>query len=180
MTTCSSLARGTTGHPRKWCIPTNRCIRRPVPGHSTIDVRYRDRLLLPLRCSRGGVDDSLQRHARRHADLVLRFDATKVVLIVEERVCIGGAVPAILSFMPGARSSPNSTATSATPSSPVARAHAGALIDLYRQEHRGRAGFCALNPGGALRSSEDALRKAGSADAPPCSPALAVRGDGAA
>lgn len=93
---------GTTGHP-KGVVHTHESVHSAASSWaSTIDVRYRDRLLLPLPMFHVAALTTVIFSAMRGVTLISmpQFDATKVwSLIVEERVCIGGAVPAILNFM---------------------------------------------------------------------------------
>lgn len=110
-----------------------------------------------------------------------QFDATKVwSLIVEERVCIGGAVPAILNFM---RQVPEFAELDApdfryfiTGGAPMPEA----LIKIYAAKNIEVVQGYALTEscgGGTLLLSEDALRKAGSAGRATMFTDVAVRGD---
>ncbi|MGB9302976.1 MAG: long-chain fatty acid--CoA ligase [Mycobacterium sp.] len=160
---------GTTGHP-KGVVHTHDSVHSAASSWcSTIDVRYQDRLLLPLPMFHVAALTTVIFCAMRGASLISmpQFDATKVwSLIVDERVSIGGAVPAILNFM---RQVPQFAELKApdfryfiTGGAPMPEA----LIKLYAAKNMEVVQGYALTEscgGGTLLLSEDALRKAGSA-----------------
>ncbi len=160
---------GTTGHP-KGVVHTHDSVHSAASSWvSTIDVRYQDRLLLPLPMFHVAALTTVIFCAMRGVSLISmpQFDATKVwSLIVDERVSIGGAVPAILNFM---RQVPEFAELNApdfryfiTGGAPMPEA----LIKLYAAKDMEVVQGYALTEscgGGTLLLSEDALRKAGSA-----------------
>ncbi|WP_370329074.1 long-chain fatty acid--CoA ligase [Mycolicibacterium hippocampi] len=160
---------GTTGHP-KGVVHTHDSVHSAASSWcSTIDVRYQDRLLLPLPMFHVAALTTVIFCAMRGVTLISmpQFDATKVwSLIVDERVSIGGAVPAILNFM---RQVPEFATLNApdfryfiTGGAPMPEA----LIKLYAAKNMQVVQGYALTEscgGGTLLLSEDALRKAGSA-----------------
>ena len=160
---------GTTGHP-KGVVHTHDSVHSAASSWcSTIDVRYQDRLLLPLPMFHVAALTTVIFCAMRGASLISmpQFDAMKVwSLIVDERVSIGGAVPAILNFM---RQVPQFAELNApdfryfiTGGAPMPEA----LIKMYAAKNMEVVQGYALTEscgGGTLLLSEDALRKAGSA-----------------
>ena len=160
---------GTTGHP-KGVVHTHDSVHSAASSWcSTIDVRYQDRLLLPLPMFHVAALTTVIFCAMRGVSLISmpQFDAMKVwSLIVDERVSIGGAVPAILNFM---RQVPQFAELNApdfryfiTGGAPMPEA----LIRMYAAKNIEVVQGYALTEscgGGTLLLSEDALRKAGSA-----------------
>jgi acyl-CoA synthetase (AMP-forming)/AMP-acid ligase II len=160
---------GTTGHP-KGVVHTHDSVHSAASSWcSTIDVRYQDRLLLPLPMFHVAALTTVIFSAMRGVSLISmpQFDAMKVwSLIVDERVSIGGAVPAILNFM---RQVPQFAELNApdfryfiTGGAPMPEA----LIKMYAAKNMEVVQGYALTEscgGGTLLLSEDALRKAGSA-----------------
>ena len=160
---------GTTGHP-KGVVHTHDSVHSAASSWaSTIDVRYQDRLLLPLPMFHVAALTTVIFCAMRGVSLISmpQFDATKVwSLIVDERVSIGGAVPAILNFM---RQVPEFAELNApdfryfiTGGAPMP----AALIEMYAAKNMEVVQGYALTEscgGGTLLLSDDALRKAGSA-----------------
>ncbi|WP_348726994.1 long-chain fatty acid--CoA ligase [uncultured Mycolicibacterium sp.] len=160
---------GTTGHP-KGVVHTHDSVHSAASSWcSTIDVRYRDRLLLPLPMFHVAALTTVIFSAMRGVTVISmpQFDATKVwSLIVDERVSIGGAVPAILNFM---RQVPEFAELDApdfryfiTGGAPMPES----LIKLYAAKNIEVVQGYALTEscgGGTLLLSDDALRKAGSA-----------------
>jgi O-succinylbenzoate-CoA ligase len=160
---------GTTGHP-KGVVHTHDSVHSAASSWcSTIDVRYQDRLLLPLPMFHVAALTTVIFCAMRGASLISmpQFDAMKVwSLIVDERVSIGGAVPAILNFM---RQVPQFAELNApdfryfiTGGAPMPEA----LIKMYAAKNMEVVQGYALTEscgGGTLLLSDDALRKAGSA-----------------
>ena len=160
---------GTTGHP-KGVVHTHDSVHSAASSWcSTIDVRYQDRLLLPLPMFHVAALTTVIFCAMRGVSLISmpQFDAMKVwSLIVDERVSIGGAVPAILNFM---RQVPQFAELNApdfryfiTGGAPMPEA----LIKMYAAKNMEVVQGYALTEscgGGTLLLSEDALRKAGSA-----------------
>jgi acyl-CoA synthetase (AMP-forming)/AMP-acid ligase II len=160
---------GTTGHP-KGVVHTHDSVDAAASSWcATIDVRYQDRLLLPLPMFHVAALTTVIFCAMRGATVISmpQFDPTKVwSLIVEERVSIGGAVPAILNFM---RQVPQFAELDApnfryfiTGGAPMPEA----LIKMYAAKDMEVVQGYALTEtcgGGTLLLSDDALRKAGSA-----------------
>jgi acyl-CoA synthetase (AMP-forming)/AMP-acid ligase II len=93
---------GTTGLP-KGVVHTHETMSwAAVSWATTTDVRYTDRLLLPLPMFHVAALTSVVFSAVRGATIISmpNFDPMKVwALIREERVNLGGSVPAILNFM---------------------------------------------------------------------------------
>jgi O-succinylbenzoate-CoA ligase len=160
---------GTTGHP-KGVVHTHDSVHSAASSWcATIDVRYQDRVLLPLPMFHVAALTTVIFCAMRGASLISmpQFDAMKVwSLIIDERVSIGGAVPAILNFM---RQVPQFAELNApdfryfiTGGAPMPEA----LIKLYAAKNMEVVQGYALTEscgGGTLLLGEDALRKAGSA-----------------
>ncbi|OSC43242.1 acyl-CoA synthetase [Mycobacterium decipiens] len=174
---------GTTGNP-KGVVHTHDSVHAAASSwSSTVDVRYRDRLLLPLPMFHVAALTTVIFSAMRGVSLISmpQFDATKVwSLIVDERVCIGGAVPAILNFM---RQVPEFAELNApdfryfiTGGAPMPEA----LIKMYAAKSIEVVQGYALTEscgGGTLLLGEDALRKAGSAGRATMFTDVAVRSD---
>ena len=160
---------GTTGYP-KGVVHTHDSVHSAASSWcSTIDVRYQDRLLLPLPMFHVAALTTVIFCAMRGATLISmpQFDAMKVwSLIVDERVSIGGAVPAILNFM---RQVPQFAELNApdfryfiTGGAPMPEA----LIKMYAAKNMEVVQGYALTEscgGGTVLLGEDALRKVGSA-----------------
>jgi acyl-CoA synthetase (AMP-forming)/AMP-acid ligase II len=160
---------GTTGHP-KGVVHTHDSVHSAASSWcSTIDVRYQDRLLLPLPMFHVAALTTVIFCAMRGVSLISmpQFDAMKVwSLIVDERVSIGGAVPAILNFM---RQVPQFAELNApdfryfiTGGAPMPEA----LIKMYAAKKMEVVQGYALTEscgGGTVLLGEDALRKVGSA-----------------
>jgi len=160
---------GTTGHP-KGVVHTHDSVHTAANAWSlTIDVRYKDRILLPLPMFHVAALTTVIFCAMRGISLISmpQFDPMKVwSLIVEERVTIGGAVPAILNFM---RQVPQFAELNApdfryfiTGGAPMPEA----LIKIYAAKNMEVVQGYALTEscgGGSLLLNEDALRKVGSA-----------------
>lgn len=174
---------GTTGRP-KGVVHTHDSVHSAASSWcSTIDVRYRDRLLLPLPMFHVAALTTVIFCAMRGATLISmpQFDAMTVwSLIVDEQVSIGGAVPAILNFM---RQVPQFAELNApdfryfiTGGAPMPEA----LINMYAAKNIEVVQGYALTEscgGGTLLLSEDALRKAGSAGRATMFTDVRVRGD---
>jgi len=174
---------GTTGHP-KGVVHTHDSVHSAASSWcSTIDVRYQDRLLLPLPMFHVAALTTVIFCAMRGVSLISmpQFDAMKVwSLIVDERISIGGAVPAILNFM---RQVPQFAELNApdfryfiTGGAPMPEA----LIKMYAAKNIEVVQGYALTEscgGGTLLLSEDALRKAGSAGRPTMFTDVRVRSD---
>ena len=160
---------GTTGHP-KGVVHTHDSVHSAASSWcSTIDVRYQDRVLLPLPMFHVAALTTVIFCAMRGVSLISmpQFDAMKVwSLIVDERVSIGGAVPAILNFM---RQVPQFAELNApdfryfiTGGAPMPEA----LIKMYAAKNMEVVQGYALTEscgGGTVLLGEDALRKVGSA-----------------
>jgi len=160
---------GTTGHP-KGVVHTHESVHTAASAWSqTVDVRYKDRVLLPLPMFHVAALTTVIFCALRGISLISmpQFDPMKVwSLIVEERVTIGGAVPAILNFM---RQVPQFAELNApdfryfiTGGAPMPEA----LIKIYAAKNMQVVQGYALTEscgGGTLLLNEDALRKVGSA-----------------
>jgi O-succinylbenzoate-CoA ligase len=174
---------GTTGHP-KGVVHTHDSVHSAASSWcATIDVRYQDRLLLPLPMFHVAALTTVIFCAMRGVSLISmpQFDAMKVwSLIVDERVSIGGAVPAILNFM---RQVPEFAELTApdfryfiTGGAPMPEA----LIKMYAAKNMEVVQGYALTEscgGGTLLLSEDALRKAGSVGRPTMFTDVCVRSD---
>ena len=100
-TTCSSCTRRAPPDiQRRGAYPDS--VQAAIAWSLTIDVRYQDRVLLPLPMFHVAALTTVIFCAMRGISLISmpQFDPVKAwSLIVEERVSIGGAVPAILNFM---------------------------------------------------------------------------------
>ncbi|GJF08808.1 long-chain-fatty-acid--CoA ligase FadD13 [Mycolicibacterium cyprinidarum] len=174
---------GTTGHP-KGVVHTHDSVHSAASSWcSTVDVRYQDRLLLPLPMFHVAALTTVIFCAMRGVSLISmpQFDATKVwSLIVDEKVTIGGAVPAVLNFM---RHVPAFAELDApdfryfiTGGAPMPEA----LIKLYATKGMEVVQGYALTEscgGGTLLLSADALRKAGSAGRATMFTDIGVRSD---
>ena len=160
---------GTTGHP-KGVVHTHDSVHSAASSWAmTVDVRYQDRVLLPLPMFHVAALTTVIFCSMRGITLISmpQFDPMKVwSLIVEERVSIGGAVPAILNFM---RQVPQFAELDApdfryfiTGGAPMPEA----LIKMYAAKNMQVVQGYALTEscgGGTLLLDEDALRKVGSA-----------------
>lgn len=160
---------GTTGNP-KGVVHTHDSVNAAASGWAmTIDVRYADRVLLPLPMFHVAALTTVIFCSMRGISLISmpQFDPMTVwSLIVEERVTIGGAVPAILNFM---RQVPQFAELNApdfryfiTGGAPMPEA----LIKIYAEKNMQVVQGYALTEscgGGTLLLNEDALRKVGSA-----------------
>ncbi len=160
---------GTTGHP-KGVVHTHDSVHTAASSWAlTVDTRYKDRILLPLPMFHVAALTTVIFCAMRGISLVSmpQFDPMKVwSLIVEERVSIGGAVPAILNFM---RQVPQFAELAApefryfiTGGAPMPEE----LIKIYAAKGMQVVQGYALTEscgGGTLLLNEDALRKVGSA-----------------
>ena len=160
---------GTTGHP-KGVVHTHDSVHSAASSWAmTVDVRYKDRVLLPLPMFHVAALTTVFFCAMRGVSLISmpQFDPMTVwSLIVEERVSIGGAVPAILNFM---RQVPQFAELDApdfryfiTGGAPMPEA----LIKMYAAKNMQVVQGYALTEscgGGTLLLDEDALRRVGSA-----------------
>ncbi len=160
---------GTTGNP-KGVVHTHDSVTTAASAWSmTVDVRYEDRVLLPLPMFHVAALTTVIFCAMRGISLISmpQFDPMTVwSLIVEERVSIGGAVPAILNFM---RQVPQFAELDApnfryfiTGGAPMPEA----LIKIYAEKNMQVVQGYALTEscgGGTLLLNQDALRKVGSA-----------------
>jgi len=160
---------GTTGYP-KGVVHTHDSVHTAASSWSlTVDVRYQDRVLLPLPMFHVAALTTVIFCAMRGVSLISmpQFDPVKVwSLIVDERVSIGGAVPAILNFM---RQVPEFAELNApdfryfiTGGAPMPEA----LIKIYAAKNMQVVQGYALTEscgGGTMLLGEDALRKVGSA-----------------
>jgi O-succinylbenzoate-CoA ligase len=174
---------GTTGHP-KGVVHTHDSVHSAASSWcATIDVRYQDRLLLPLPMFHVAALTTVIFCAMRGVSLISmpQFDPAKAwSLIVDERVSLGGAVPAILNFM---RQVPQFAELNApdfryfiTGGAPMP----APLIKMYAAKNIEVVQGYALTEscgGGTLLLSEDALRKAGSAGRPTMFTDVRVRSD---
>ena len=174
---------GTTGNP-KGVVHTHDSVNAAASAWSmTIDVRYEDRVLLPLPMFHVAALTTVIFCAMRGISLISmpQFDPMKVwSLIVEERVSIGGAVPAILNFM---RQVPQFAELDApnfrffiTGGAPMPEA----LIKIYAAKNMQVVQGYALTEscgGGTLLLNQDALRKVGSAGRATLFADIAVRDD---
>ena len=160
---------GTTGNP-KGVVHTHDSVHSAASSWAlTVDVRYQDRVLLPLPMFHVAALTTVIFCAMRGISLISmpQFDPMTVwSLIVDERVSIGGAVPAILNFM---RQVPQFAELNApdfryfiTGGAPMPEA----LIKIYAAKNMQVVQGYALTEscgGGTLLLNEDALRKVGSA-----------------
>ena len=160
---------GTTGHP-KGVVHTHDSVHSAASAWClTVDVRYQDRVLLPLPMFHVAALTTVIFCAMRGVSLISmpQFDPMKVwSLIVDERVSIGGAVPAILNFM---RQVPQFAELDApdfryfiTGGAPMPES----LIKMYAAKNMEVVQGYALTEscgGGTLLLGDDALRKVGSA-----------------
>nr|WP_265338834.1 long-chain fatty acid--CoA ligase [Mycobacterium ulcerans] len=160
---------GTTGNP-KGVVHTHDSVHTAASSWSlTVDVRYQDRLLLPLPMFHVAAPTTVIMCAMRGVTLISmpQFDPAKAwSLIVDERVSLAGAVPAILNFM---RLVPEFTELDApefrcfiTGGAPMPEA----LIRMYAAKKMQVVQGYALTEscgGGTLLLGEDALAKVGSA-----------------
>jgi O-succinylbenzoate-CoA ligase len=174
---------GTTGHP-KGVVHTHDSVHSAASSWcATIDVRYQDRLLLPLPMFHVAALTTVIFCAMRGVSLISmpQFDPVKAwSLIVDERVSLGGAVPAILNFM---RQVPQFAELNApdfryfiTGGAPMPEP----LIKMYAAKNIEVVQGYALTEscgGGTLLLSGDALRKAGSAGRPTMFADVRVRSD---
>ena len=160
---------GTTGHP-KGVVHTHDSVHTAGTSWSlTLDVRYQDRVLLPLPMFHVAALTTVIVCAMRGVSLISmpQFDPVKVwSLIVDERVSIGGAVPAILNFM---RQVPQFAELNAPDFRYFITGGASmpeALIKMYAAKNMQVVQGYALTEscgGGTLLLGEDAQRKVGSA-----------------
>ena len=174
---------GTTGLP-KGVVHSHESISwAALSWATTMDVRYRDRLLLPLPMFHVAALTTVITSCLQGMTIVSMpvFDPVAIwTLMREERVNLGGAVPAILNFM---RQAPDFE----TFESPHFRCFVtgaapmpSALIELYNQRKMQIIQGYALTEtggGGSFLLNEDAARKAGSAGKPAMFAELAVRGE---
>ncbi len=174
---------GTTGRP-KGVVHTHDSVHTAATSWAlTADVRYRDRVLLPLPMFHVAALTTVIFCAMRGVSLISmpQFDPAQVwSLIVDERVSIGGAVPAILNFM---RQLPEFAELDApdfrffiTGGAPMPEA----LIKLYAAKSMQVVQGYALTEScgsGTLLLGDDALRKVGSAGRATMFADVGVRGD---
>ena len=160
---------GTTGLP-KGVVHTHDSIMWAAQcWTNTVEVRYRDRLLLPLPMFHVAALTGVLFCAARGVTLVSmpNFDPSEVwSLIVEERINIGASVPAILNFM---RQVPGFAELEApdfrffiTGAAPMPET----LTRLYNEKGMEVIQGYALTEsggGGCMLMNEDAMRKIGSA-----------------
>ncbi len=160
---------GTTGLP-KGVVHTHDSIMWAAQcWTNTVDARYRDRLLMPLPMFHVAALTGVLFCAARGVTLVSmpQFDPSAVwPLIVEEKICIGASVPAILNFM---RQVPEFAELNApdfrffiTGAAPMPET----LTRIYNEKNMEVIQGYALTEsggGGCMLMNEDALRKIGSA-----------------
>jgi len=160
---------GTTGLP-KGVVHTHDSIMWAAQCWSnTVDVRYRDRLLLPLPMFHVAALTGVLFCAARGVTLVSMpdFDPSAVwSLIVEEKICIGASVPAILNFM---RQVPEFAELNApdfrffiTGAAPMPETLTRIYNDKGMEVIQGYA-LTESGGGGCMLMNEDAMRKIGSA-----------------
>jgi acyl-CoA synthetase (AMP-forming)/AMP-acid ligase II len=174
---------GTTGRP-KGAVHTHDSVYTAACSWSlTADVRFRDRVLLPLPMFHVAALTTVIFCAMRGVSLISmpQFDPVKAwSLIVDERISIGGAVPAILNFM---RQLPEFAELDApdfryfiTGGAPMPEA----LIKMYASKNIQVVQGYALTEScgsGTVLLGDDAERKVGSAGRPTMFAEVAVRGD---
>jgi acyl-CoA synthetase (AMP-forming)/AMP-acid ligase II len=172
---------GTTGLP-KGVVHTHSSINWSASSWvTTMDVRYRDRLWLPLPMFHVAALTTVVTCALRGMSIVSQpnFDPMAAwPMIRDERVNLGGAVPAILNFMrqvPDFQTfeSPHFRAF-ITGAAPMPKA----LIELYAEKDIQVIQGYALTEsggGGTFLLADDSMRKAGSAGKPAMYAEIAVR-----
>lgn len=160
---------GTTGLP-KGVVHTHDSIMWAAQcWSSTVDVRYKDRLLMPLPMFHVAALTGVLFCAARGVTLVSmpNFDPAEVwSLIVEEKICIGASVPAILNFM---RQVPEFAELNApdfrffiTGAAPMPETLTRIYNDKGMEVIQGYA-LTESGGGGCMLMNEDAMRKIGSA-----------------
>ncbi|MBV8178406.1 MAG: AMP-binding protein, partial [Mycobacterium sp.] len=174
---------GTTGRP-KGVVHTHDSVHAAATSNAlTADVRYRDRVLLPLPMFHVAALTPVIFCAMRGITLISmpQLDPVKMwSLIVDERVSIAGAVPAILNFM---RQVPEFAELDApdfrffiTGGAPLP----AALIEMYAAKNMQVMQGYALTEScgsGTVLLGEDASRKVGSAGRATMFADIRVRGD---
>ena len=172
---------GTTGLP-KGVVHTHESIMwAGLCWANTVDARYQDRLLLPLPMFHVAALTGVLFCAVRGITLVSMpdFDPSEFwKLIVEEKICIGASVPAILNFM---RQVPEFAELDApdfrffiTGAAPMPET----LTRIYNEKNIEVIQGYALTEsggGGCMLMNEDALRKIGSAGKPTMFTELCIR-----
>lgn len=174
---------GTTGLPKGVVHSHESVSFSALSWATTIDVRYQDRLLLPLPMFHVAALTTVILSSLRGLTIVSmpNFDPMSVWgLIKEERVNIAGAVPAILNFM---RQVPDFEVFQSshfrcfvTGAAPMPKT----LIELYQQKGMAVIQGYALTEtggGGSFLLNEDAVRMAGSAGKPAMFAELCLRDD---
>jgi len=172
---------GTTGLPKGVVHSHESIMWAGLCWASTVEVRYRDRLLLPLPMFHVAALTAVLFCAVRGVTLVSMpdFDPSRVwSLIVEEKICIGASVPAILNFM---RQVPEFAELDApdfrffiTGAAPMPET----LTRIYNEKNIEVIQGYALTEsggGGCMLMNEDALRKIGSAGKPTMFTELCIR-----
>ncbi len=160
---------GTTGLP-KGVVHTHDSIMWAAQCWSnTVDVRYKDRLLIPLPMFHVAALTAVLFCAARGVTLVSmpQFDPSAVwKLIVDEKICIGASVPAILNFM---RQVPEFAELDApdfryfiTGAAPMPETLTRIYNDKGMEVIQGYA-LTESGGGGCMLMNEDAMRKIGSA-----------------
>jgi acyl-CoA synthetase (AMP-forming)/AMP-acid ligase II len=163
---------GTTGLP-KGVVHTHETIMwAALCWTTTVEVRYRDRVLLPLPMFHVAALTAVLFCASRGVTLVSMpdFDPSRVwSLIVEEKITIGASVPAILNFM---RQVPEFAELDApdfrffiTGAAPMPETLTRIYNDKGMEVIQGYA-LTESGGGGCMLMNEDALRKIGSAGKP--------------
>ena len=174
---------GTTGLP-KGVVHSHESINwAALSWATTMDIRYRDRMLLPLPMFHVAALTAVITCAVGGGTIVSmpNFDPMTVwQLIKDERVNVGGSVPAILNFM---RQVPDFETFESpdfrcfiTGAAPMPKA----LIELYNDKNMQVVQGYALTEtggGGSFLLNEFAMSKAGSAGAPAMFAEMAVRDD---
>lgn len=172
---------GTTGLPKGVVHSHESIMWAGLCWASTVEVRYKDRLLLPLPMFHVAALTAVLFCSARGVTLVSMpdFDPSEFwKLIVDEKICIGASVPAILNFM---RQVPEFEELEApdfrffiTGAAPMPETLTRIYNDKNMEVIQGYA-LTESGGGGCMLMNEDALRKIGSAGKPTMFTQLCIR-----